>query len=146
MPRTTLIGPQNLILLPELFGLVEGGPEGRRPSGVPPAAFVFVSHKGDGSTVLCPERFVPPADLRAGGLRVLLLPEHGDLIGEIVDDIAEDTKKAGIPVEAIAHFRSGIGFIVVADRDLSQVVKLLFEAGHVVSFPPGREPAGEVVS
>lgn len=145
MPRATLIGPQNLILLPELFGLVEGGPEGRRPPGVPPTTFVFVSRREDGTTILCPLRFVPPDCLVADGLRVLLLPANGELIGEVVDDIGEDAAEAGIELEAIAHFRSGIGFLVVADRDVSQVVRLLFEAGHVVSFPPGHEPARDQV-
>lgn len=145
MPRATLIGPQNLILMPELFGLVEGGPEGRRPPGVPPTAFVFVSRTKDASTVLCPQRFVPPDSLFADGLRVLLLPANGELIGEITDDIEEDATRAGIPLEAFAHFKSGIGLLIVADRDVSQVVRLLFEAGHVVSFPPGHEPGRDDV-
>lgn len=105
------------------------------PSGAPRA------HRTDGTTILCPLRFVSPDRLIAGGLRILLLPAHGDLICEIADDIGENVSNAGILLEAIAHFKSGIGFLVVADRDLYQVVRLLFEAGHVVSFPPGREPA-----
>jgi hypothetical protein len=90
-------------------------------------------------------RFVPPDGFIADGLRVLLLPASGELIGEITDDIEEDATRAGIPLEAIAHFKSGIGLLVVADRDVSQVVRLLFEAGHVVSFPPGHEPGRDDV-
>ncbi|MHB8801062.1 MAG: hypothetical protein ACYDBY_21680 [Thermoanaerobaculia bacterium] len=145
MPRRTLVGTQNLVPLPDHFGLVEGGPDGRRPLGVPRTAFVFVSHRKDGSTVLCPERFVPPADLWAAGLRVLLLPANGELISEVVDDIEKDATKAGIRLEAFAHFASGIGFHVVDGPGLSQVVKLLIEAGHVVSFPAGHEPVREAV-
>jgi hypothetical protein len=133
--REISLPPQQLELLPDVFGVARPPSREALSSWRPRHAFSIVHDTPDELSVLCAERFIPVTEARVTGLRVLVLQPHGGLVAEILAGIADALCQRSIPATADCHFESDLGCITVRDRDLEFLVSLLTQKGHAVVRP-----------
>ena len=106
-------------------------PDWARLAQASPEHLLSLIWRRDETSIVCPERFVPPEIEAERGWRVLEVagPLEFELVG-VLASLLEPLKQAGVSVFVLSTFDTDL--ILIREALLDQAIRALGKAGHLV--------------
>lgn len=120
-----------LTLAPGRYAVCRLPAEAPLPDWARPDHFLSLTWRGDETSLVCPERFVPPEVKAERGWRMIEVagPLEFELVG-VLSSLLEPLKQAGVSVFVLSTFDTDL--ILVKEAQLDRALNALEKAGHSV--------------